>query len=193
MKKSDFEYILQLLKRYAGWNLSADNYFQVDNKIYNFVCEKGYAGAEDLIRDLRMGQKSMLWQVIEALTLSDTHFFRDYPVFKSFEQLIIPRIREINRQSRKFRIWSLGCSTGQETYSIGMSLADNLIAASDWNIHILGTDISSAAITKAQRGFYTSLEVQMGMNIRRIVEHFHKAGDGGMINNDIADNIKFLR
>ena len=193
MKKSDFEYILQLLKRYAGWDLSADSYFLIDNKIYNFVCEKGYAGTEDLVQDLRMGQKSILWQVIEALTLSDTYFFRDYPVFKSFEQLIIPRIREINRQSRKLRIWSLGCSTGQETYSIGMSLADNLIATSDWNIHILGTDISSAAITKAQRGYYTSLEAQMGMNIRRIIEHFHKAGDGWMINNEIADNIKFLR
>lgn len=193
MKKSDFEYILQLLKRYAGWSLSADNYFLIDNKIYNFVCEKGYASSDDLIQELRMGQKSMLWQVIEALTLSDTYFFRDYSVFRSFERIILPRIREVNRSSKKLRIWSLGCSTGQETYSIGMGIADNLVAVGDWNVSILGTDISTPAITKAQRGLYTQLEVQMGMDIRRIVKHFHKESELWSINPDISENIKFLR
>lgn len=193
MKKSDFDYILQLLKRYAGWSLSNDNYFLIDNKIYNFVCEKGYASSEELIQELKMGQKALLWQVIEALTMSDTYFFRDYPVFRSFEKLILPRLREVNRRSKKLRIWSLGCSTGQETYSIGMSIADNLNAVGDWNINIFGTDISSPAITKAQRGVYSQLEVQMGMNIRRIIKHFSKDGDSWTINPDIADNIKFLR
>lgn len=193
MKRSDFDYVLQLLRRYAGWNLSTDNYFLIDNKLYNFICEKGYAGTDELLQELRKGQKSVLWQVVEALTLSDTHFFRDYQVFKSFENIILPRIREVNRMSKKLRIWSMGCSTGQETYSIGMGIADNLVAAGDWNISILGTDISTPAITKAQRGLYSQLEVQTGMNIRRIIKHFHKEGDVWAINDEIADNIKFLR
>lgn len=193
MKKSDFDYVLQLLKRYAGWNLSADNYFLIDNKIYGFVCEKGYASSDDLIQELRLGQKSMLWQVIEALTFSDTYFFRDYPVFKSFEQVILPRIREVNRSSKKLKVWSLGCSTGQETYSIGMSIADHLAAVGDWNVNILGTDISSPAIIKAQKGLYSQLEVQMGMNIQRIIKHFHKEGNNWAVNHEISDNIKFLR
>lgn len=193
MKKSDFEYILQLLKKYAGWELSANNYFLVDNKIYGLVCEKGYASSDELIQELRLGQKSMLWQVIEALTFSDTYFFRDYPVFNSFEKIILPRIREVNRSSKKLRIWSLGCSTGQETYSIAMSLLDNLQTVNDWNINILGTDISSPAVAKAQKGIYSLLEVQMGMDIRRIIKHFHKEGNNWVINSDITNNIKFLR
>lgn len=193
MKKNDFEYILQLLRKYAGWNLSADNYFLIDNKIHNFVCEKGYVNSDELVQELRMGQKSILWQVIEALTFSDTYFFRDYPVFKSFEQVILPRIREINRSSKKLRIWSLGCSTGQEAYSIGISIMDKLHTASDWNISILGTDISTPAITKAQKGAYSQFEVQMGMNIRRIMKYFHKEGTEWVINQDVSDNIKFLR
>ncbi|MBQ8465903.1 MAG: protein-glutamate O-methyltransferase CheR [Alphaproteobacteria bacterium] len=193
MKKSDFDYILLLLKRYAGWDLTTDNYFLIDNKIYGLVCEKGYASSDDLIQELRLGQKSMLWQVIEALTFSETYFFRDYPVFKSFEKIILPRIREVNRSSKKLRIWSLGCSTGQETYSIGMSIADNLPAVSDWNVNILGTDISSPAITKAQKGIYTPLEVQMGLNIKQIIKHFHKEGNNWAVNQDISNNIKFLR
>jgi len=193
MKKSDFDYILRLLERYAGWSLSADNYFLIDNKIYNFICDKGYASSEELIQELRMGQKTILWQVIEALTLSDTYFFRDYPVFKSFEQVILPRLREVNRNSKKLRIWSLGCSTGQETYSIAMSIADKLTTISDWNINILGTDISTPAIAKAQRGSYSQLEVQMGMNIRRILKYFTQIDDAWVINPEISDNVKFLR
>ena len=193
MKKSDFDYVLQLLKKYAGWDLTTDNYFLIDNKIYAFVCEKGYASSDDLIQELRLGQKSMLWQVIEALTFSDTYFFRDYPVFKTFEKIILPRIREVNRSSKKLRIWSCGCSTGQEKYSIAMSIADNLPAVSDWNVNIWGTDISSPAITKAQKGIYTPLEVQMGMNIKRIIKHFHKEGNNWAVNPEISNNIKFMR
>ena len=193
MKKSDFEYILQLLKKYAGWNLSADNYFLIDSKIYGFVCEKGYASSDELIQELRMGQKSMLWQVIEALTFSDIYFFRDYPVFRSLEKIILPRLREVNRSSKKLRIWSLGCSTGQEAYSIAMSVADNLQAVGDWSVSILGTDISTPAITRAQKGSYSQFEVQMGMNVRRIIKHFHREGNEWIINQNISDNVKFLR
>ena len=83
MKKSDFEYVLSLLRQYAGWDLSNDKYFIIDKKLYNFICEKGYASVEDLIAELKIGQKAMLWQVVEALTLSDTYFYRDYPVLSA--------------------------------------------------------------------------------------------------------------
>lgn len=103
MKKSDFEYVLSLLRQYAGWDLSNDKYFIIDKKLYNFICEKGYASVEDLIAELKIGQKAMLWQVVEALTLSDTYFYRDYPVFKAFENYLLPQLREINRSSKKLR------------------------------------------------------------------------------------------
>ena len=105
MKKSDFEYVLSLLRQYAGWDLSNDKYFIIDKKLYNFICEKGYASVEDLIAELKIGQKAMLWQVVEALTLSDTYFYRDYPVFKAFENYLLPQLREINRSSKKLRIY----------------------------------------------------------------------------------------
>lgn len=193
MKKSDFNYILQLLRRYAGWELSAENYFVIDSKIYNFICERGYLSSDDLIQELKSGQKAMLWQVVEALTMSDTYFNRDYPVFKSFNEFMLPRLREVNRASKKLRIWSLGCASGQETYSIAMSVNEHLTAVGDWNISILGTDISTPSISKAQKGIYSQLEVQMGMNIRQIIKNFHREGKNWVVNPEISANTKFLR
>lgn len=193
MKKSDFEYILALLKQYAGWDLSHDKYFIVDKKLYNFICEKGYTSVEELITELKLGQKALIWQVVEALTLSDTYFYRDYNVFKGFETYILPQMREINRSSKKIRIWSLGCSTGQETYSIAMAIKHNLKSMEDWKVDIIGTDISSYAISRAQKGVYSQFDVQMGLNMRQIIENFHQEKDQWAINDDIASMVEFRR
>ena len=193
MKQNDFEYILGLLKKYAGWELSEDKYFVLDRKIYNFVREKNYSTVEELISELRMGQKTLLWQVIEALTLSDTCFFRDYKVFSGFENRILPHLREANRSTKKLRIWSLGCSSGQETYSIAISVKNRLFAVSDWDIKIIGTDISTASISKAQKGAYTSFEVQMGMNARTMIDNFHRDGEMWQVNRNIMNLVEFRR
>ena len=193
MKKTDFEYILGLLKKYVGWELSEDKYFVLDRKIYNFVREKDYSTVEDLISDLRNGQKTLLWQVIEALTLSDTCFFRDYKVFSGFENRILPHLREANRSAKKLRIWSMGCSSGQETYSIAISVRNRLFAVSDWDIKIIGTDISTASISKAQKGAYTPFEIQMGMNARTMIDNFHQDGEMWQANRNIMDMVEFRR
>ena len=191
MKKSDFEYVLSLLRQYAGWDLSNDKYFIIDKKLYNFICEKGYASVEDLIAELKIGQKAMLWQVVEALTLSDTYFYRDYPVFKAFENYLLPQLREINRSSKKLRIWSLGCSTGQEAYSIAMAVKHKLLGIKDWNVNIIGTDISSYSIGKAQKGLFSQFDVQMGLNMRQILENFHQDQGQWQLNDDILSMVEF--
>ena len=193
MKKSDFEYVLSLLRQHAGWDLSNDKYFIVDKKLYSFICEKGYPSVEELIAELKLGQKALLWQVIEALTLSYTYFYRDYPVFRGFETYMLPQLREINRSSKKLRIWSLGCSTGQETYSIAMALKQYLKGINDWKIDIIGTDISNYAISKAQKGAYNQFDVQMGLNMRQILENFHQENGQWVVNDDIASMVEFRR
>lgn len=194
MKKDDFNYILGILKKYAGWDLGEDKFFILDRKIYNFVREKGYATVEDLIAELRLGHKNLLWQVIEALTLSDTSFYRDYGVFQNFENHILPHIREANRGSKKLRIWSLGCSSGQETYSIAMAIRNKLKGVSDWDIKIIGTDLSTPSIAKAQKGIYSSFEVQMGLNARMIIDNFQQQENNQwQIRRELMNMVMFRR
>lgn len=193
MKKSDFEYILDLLRHYAGWDLSNDKYFIIDKKIYNYICEKGYASVEDLIAELKTGQKSVLWSVVEALTLSDTYFYRDYQVFKGFENYMLPQMREINRSSKRLHIWSLGCSTGQETYSIAMAVKRKLQGVKDWQLKITGTDISTYSIAKAQKGIYSQFDIQMGLNMRQILDNFHQEQNNWAVNADLASMVEFRR
>ena len=193
MKKSDFEYVLKLLRTYAGWDLTQDKYFIVDRKLYNYICDKGYMSVEDLLEELKVGNKALLWQVIETLTMSETYFYRDVEVFQNFEKLLLPKIREMKRSTKKLRVWSLGCATGQETYSIAMSIKNNLSGVKDWNVHILGSDICSASISKAQKGQYNQFEVQMGLNMKQILQNFYREKEIWTINDDIRSLVEFRR
>lgn len=194
MKKSDYNYLLKLLKQNAGWDFGEDEYFIVDKKMYNFVREKGFDSVEELIAELKMGQKkALLWQVVEALALSETCFYRDYKVFKNFEETILPHIRELNRGAKKLRIWSLGCSSGQETYSIAMAVKNKLLNVNDWDIKIVGTDLSTVSVAKAQKGLYSQFEIQMGLNARMIIDNFHQEQGAWMVNDDIMSMVEFRR
>ena len=193
MKRNDFEFLLSLLTRNVGWNFSEDDYYVIDKKISNFIREHNYASVEELMAELRLGQKNLPWQVIEALAMSDTHFYRDYVVFRRFEEFVLPSLREANRGSKKLRIWSLGCSTGQEAYSIAMAIKRKLLNVSDWDIDIIGTDLSSASISKAQKGVYSSFEVQMGLNAEMIINNFHLEREQWLVNDDIMKMVEFRR
>lgn len=193
MNKSDFDYLLKVLRENAGWDFSEGEYFVLDKKITNFVREKGYATVEELIDEVRIGQKAFIAQLIESLTLLGTSFYRDYSVFKQFEDNILPYLREYNRGVKKLRIWSAGCSTGQETYSIAISVKNKLLNVSDWDIDIIGTDISEQAIIKAKNGSYNQFEIQMGMNARKIIDNFHNEKDIWLVNDDIAAMVSFKR
>lgn len=193
MRKQDFDFLVNLLLENAGWEFDEEQYFIIDKKISNFVREKGYTSVEELVAELKVGNKALIANVVENMAFSDTSFYRDHDIFCQFEDNILPRIRENNRAGKKLKIWSLGCSTGQETYSIAFAIKRKFIGIDNWNINILGTDISSYAIAKAQHAVYNNFEVQMGLSAQMILEFFHQDGNDWKINNDISKMVEFRR
>lgn len=192
MRKSDFDFLVNLLNRQAGWNFSEKEYFSIDKKISNFIREKGFASVEDLIAELKSGQKALIAQVIEMLAFADTRFFRDWNVFQQFEQYVLPLVKETNRNIKKLRILSLGCSSGQEVYSIAIAV-NKVFNVNDWQINIIGTDLSSAAIAKAQRGYYDQFEIQNGLKAGLMIDNFTLEGTNWKVNDNIKKMVEFRR
>jgi len=193
MRRQDFDFLVNLLKQHAGWDFNEGQYFVVDKRVSNFIREKGYASVEDLVAELRLGARPLVSQVVENLALSDTSFFRNYDVFQRFEKTVLPNLREINRAAKRLRIWSLGCSTGQETYSIAICVRRQFLGLKEWNIDIVGSDISSNAISKAQRGLYDNFEIQTGLNAKDILTYFHKEEDMWSVNDELRRMVEFRR
>jgi chemotaxis protein methyltransferase CheR len=93
-------------------------------------------------------------ELVLPLTNGESYFFRDNGLFSLLRQRIIPELIERNRGTRSLRIWSAGCSTGEEPYSLAILVHELLSSRSDWNVVILGTDVNKRAIGDARRGVY---------------------------------------
>ena len=97
------------------------------------------------------------WEIILAqLTNGETYFFRNTPQFEALRQHILPELIQRRRATRHLRIWSAGCATGEEPYSIAMTLADLLPKDNPWQVSILATDINPQFLARARDGLYGS-------------------------------------
>jgi len=93
-------------------------------------------------------------QWVETLTVGETYFRREAEVFETLEKQVIPALAANNTASRRLKIWCAGCSTGEEAYSLAISLARTKVDLKDWDVTILGTDMNTASLKKAEVGRY---------------------------------------
>ncbi len=125
----------------------------------NLLCEKW--AENDLERYYQMLQEtetdSPIWDdLIEELTVGETYFFRDENQVKALREHLLPRIIEAHQYDRRIRIWSAGCASGEEPYTVSMLLMELIPDMDPWNIFILGTDINKQVLKKARRARYRS-------------------------------------
>jgi chemotaxis protein methyltransferase CheR len=115
--------------------------------------------------------------LLQRLLTQETSFFRYPAAFEALEKKVLPELhmRKFWENPRSLRIWSAGCATGEEAYSIAMTVADSLEFADAWNIHILATDVSRSALDHAEQGIYTARDLEP-VSPRQREQYFSGAG-----------------
>src|SRR5260370_36690946 len=104
--------------------------------------------------------------VAEAMTVNETSFFRDITTFEMLREVVLPQLIEQKMQRRQLRIWSAASSTGQEAYSLAMSVAEYFPDLAQWDVKIIGTDISRRVGDHAQRARSRRPQVERGLPTR---------------------------
>lgn len=113
-------------------------------------------------------------KVIDALTINETSWFRDHTPYQAFTDVIVPALMENRGLTKRLRIWSAACSSGQEAYSIAMLLDQHLPA--DWTYEIVATDISTQMLERVNAGRYSQVEVNRGLPATSLVRYFTRVG-----------------
>ena len=131
--------------------------------------------------------------MVDALTTNETTFFRDYNPFESLRVTVLPDLIARKRSTRTLAVWSAGCSSGQEPYSIAMTVREHFPELLSWQLTILGTDISPTVLDRACRGRYGQLEVNRGLPAHLLVRHFTRAGMEWEIEEPIRRMVRFQR
>ena len=168
-----------LLEARTGQQLTMSRRWRIETALSALLRERGIASLDELITILVMGREPGLSnQVVEALLNNETYFFRDRSPFDLLAAHALPMLAKKRESSRRIRIWSAGCSTGQEAYSLAMLFAEAAPAWNGWTIDILATDVSNAVIDRARSGVYTQFEVQRGLGINQMIRWFEECETG---------------
>jgi len=168
-----------LLEARTGQQLTMSRRWRIETALGSLLRERGIGTLDELITILVMGKEPNLsQQVVEALLNNETYFFRDRAPFDLLERYALPELAKRRAKTRRIRIWSAGCSTGQEAYSLAMLFAERPQDWIGWTIDVLGTDVSTHCVDRARQGVYTQFEVQRGLGINQMIKWFEETPDG---------------
>src|SRR5215510_9332343 len=144
------------------------------SRVREHVAARKLAHGTDLLR-LILNSNVEYDALLQRLLTQETSFFRYPAIFEVLERRVLPELhmKKFWENPRSLRIWSAGCSTGEEPYSVAMTVADALEFADAWNIHILATDVSREALDHAEHGIYDAREVE-ALNPRQREQYFSR-------------------
>ena len=155
--------------------------------------EKAWSSGSELLRHVR-GSSIEYESLLERLLTQETSFFRYPSVYEALEKRILPQVQERKfwESPRTLRIWSAGCSTGEEPYSIAITLCDSLKFAEAWEIEILATDVSRRALRHAERGAYAKRSLQ-DVSLRQVEAYFTSTKHGFQVKPRIRRMVSFAQ
>ncbi len=154
----DFEYLRTLVKDKTGINLSSAKRELVYSRLAKRIRQIKLLSFGEYCEVLRDNRNDEVSHMVNAITTNLTSFFREGHHFQYLTEMLMPELLERNVGTRRIRIWSAGCSTGEEPYSLAMAVK-NAAPSLRWNIKILATDLDTTVLEKARAGVYSKQRV----------------------------------
>ena len=152
---------------------------------------KGNTSGIDLLRAIRKSNVEYE-ALLERLLTQETSFFRYPAVYDAFEKRVLPDLhtKKFWKNPRTLRVWSAGCSTGEEPYSIAITIVDSLSFADAWNVEILATDVGRVALKQAERGVYSGRSIA-GASEKQLAAHFTQVESGYQVKPRLRKMVTF--
>lgn len=156
LSETEFDLFRHLIKKHVGISFSREKKATLQRRLASRLSHLGiksyHAYYHYLFHDKQGGLE--LRQLINAITVDLTEFFRHPKQFEVLANVVLPQIATQKKTTKKLRIWSAGCATGQEAYSIAMVVNEMFKGDSTWDIKILASDIDTDALKTAYKGLY---------------------------------------
>lgn len=189
---NDFELFSRFLEDNSGILLAKHKQYLVQSRLAKIVKDENCPTLKELVTKLeRPSANTLREKVIDAMTTNETLWFRDVHPFDILREKLLP---EIAANNSNLRIWSAACSTGQEPYSISMTIdefAKQNVACRP-NVEIVATDISTQVLAQAKQGEYEMLAIGRGLSQERLTKHFSETVNGSwVVNANIKSRVKF--
>jgi chemotaxis protein methyltransferase CheR len=190
LSQSDFNFVSALVRREAAIVLAAGKEYLVEARLIPVARAVGAASVADFLSDLQRRPNPINQRkIIDALTTNETSWFRDREPFAALTDVVLPELVKSRGTTRKVRFWSAASSSGQEAYSLAITLQENL--PTGWSYEIVGSDISTEMIKRADAAEYSQVEVNRGLPASQLVQYFERAGAHWRVTPALRRNVSF--
>ena len=181
-----------LLEARTGQKLTKDRLWRVGTALAGVLRQNQLESLEELVDRLgRPAQAALAQQVVEALLNNETYFFRDRAMFDQLGATVLPALAKKRERTRRLSIWSVGCSTGQEAYSLAMLFAEQRSRWADWTIDIIGTDVARSVVNAAREGNFSQFQIQRGLGVAQMVTFFEETRTGWRATEALRQMVRF--
>ncbi|MCU1678916.1 MAG: methyltransferase, CheR-type [Frankiales bacterium] len=189
---ADFDWIAQLVWQRSAIVLEKGKEYLVESRLAPLARKTGAETVSEFVtRLMAKPDSSLISEVIDAMTTNETSWFRDHYPFQAMQSHVLPELTRNRGRSRTLRIWSAGCSGGQEPYSIAMVVKDHFALHPGWAVDIIGSDLSDVMLEKARNARYGQLEVNRGLPVAMLVRHFERLGTEWQLRPEIRRMVQF--
>ncbi|MFI5057384.1 MAG: CheR family methyltransferase [Candidatus Acidiferrales bacterium] len=193
LSEHELSEIRMLIEERTGirFDESRERFFST--RVLEHLRAKGFTRGTDLLRAVRKSNVEYE-ALLERLLTQETSFFRYPAVYETFEKRVLPElhVKKFWKNPRTLRIWSAGCSTGEEPYSIAITIADALNFADAWNVEILATDVGRLALKNAERGVYAGRSIA-SVKETQLAAHFAQVEDGHQVKPRLRKMVTFAQ
>ncbi len=187
-------FVCTTVRNRAAIELDASKSYLIEARLSPVARANGFSSIDDFIKGVRTKTKPDLEnRLVEALTTNETSFFRDIHPFVAMRKQIVPEFMQRNTSSRRLNIWSAACSTGQEIYSVAMDLREHFPSLAQWNVQLLGTDLSDEVLNRAREAKYSQIEVNRGLSANLLVKYFQRAGMQWQLSAELRNMTRFMK
>lgn len=194
MKFTDFDIYKDLLQAQSGLELSPDDNYLLESRLTPISKKWGYANLLEMTIALNgVPDPVLVNEIVEAMTVNDTAFFRDFVPFDVFKDTLIGKLKETRQGEKRIRVWCAAAASGQEPYSLAIIIKELMADYAGWRFDIIATDISSETLEQAREGLYSQAEVQRGMPTSLLLKHFTQEDDKWQLHADIQKMVTFQR
>ena len=190
LSAADFTFVSALVRREAAIVLAPGKEYLVEARLIPVARQVGAASVAEFLANLqRRPNPADQRRIIDALTTNETSWFRDREPFSALTDVVLPELVRTRGTNRKLRLWSAASSSGQEAYSLAITLQEHL--PTGWSYEIMGSDISTEMIKRAEAAEYSQVEVNRGLPAAQLVQYFERAGAHWRITPALRRNVSF--
>ncbi len=196
---AEFRLIRDYIQEHCGICLGDEKAYLIETRLAGLMVQHGCTDFGSFYRLAKGGDSPQLReQVIDAMTTNETLWFRDQHPFSILEEKLLPPLAEEILKGNRFRvrIWSAACSTGQEPYSIAMTIQEfckRTPGLQPGHFEIIASDISPSALFLAKAGRYDENAIRRGLPDDMKRKYFHPDGQVWKVNDDVKAMISFRK